>query len=153
MGTRILVITVVIAAVFATYCVVTRANHKKLVGLAQIGAFAAFVFFTLVSAIEWGSRWYGLAALLLVWAVLGAWRLSGERAEQQEYTVRHSVANAIVMPLLVALTPALIFPQHAALAMTGAYQVATVYDTYTDARHLAPFTATGERREVNVECW
>jgi len=63
----------------------------------------------------------------------------------------------MVMLLLVAIavTPALIFPQHAALKMTGQDRVATVRATYTDASRIELFTDTGrgEKREVNVECW
>jgi dienelactone hydrolase len=105
--------------------------------------------------VEWGSRWYGLAVLLLVWAALGAWTLCSNQAEQKEYKARHSLVNAIVRLLLVviAVSPALIFPQHALLTMTGSYQVATVNYTFTDRSRIETFTNTGEKREVNVECW
>jgi hypothetical protein len=77
LGTSILIIAFVIEAAFATYCMVTKANQQKLRSIVWIGAFAAFAIFTLVSVIEWSFRWYGLAALLLVWAALGASTLSG----------------------------------------------------------------------------
>ena len=154
-GTSIVVIAFVIDVAFATYCIVTRSNQSQVRSFVRIGALATFVGFTLASIIEWGIRWYALAALLLVWATLGVWTLIGKRAEKKAYTTTHTVVNAIVMWLLVviALTPALIFPQHALLKTTGTYQIATVTYTYTDLSRIETFTNTGESRKVNVELW
>ncbi len=223
MGTYIVAIAFVMEAVFAAYSIVTHKHHPRVRSVVWIGVFAAFVILTLLPVIAWGSRWYTLAMLLLLWAVLGAWGLSGARIEaafgayrtsaqenhkshrrmiwigtltalavvsllsvitwrtswqwiavlllvwlalgawvlsrgrvqQEKYSARHSVVSALSMLLLIviAVTPALIFPQHAPLKMTGQYQVATAHDTYTDANRLETFAATGEHREVNVECW
>ena len=116
-GTSIVMIAFVIDVAFATYCIVTKSNQNQVRSVVRIGALATFVSFTLGSLIEWSIRWYGLAALLLVWAALGAWTLLGKQAQQKAYTTTHAVVNAIVMLLLVviAATPALIFPQHALL--------------------------------------
>ena len=155
MGTTLLIIALVVEAAFATYCMITKSNQKKVRSFVRIGAFAAFVIFTLVSVIQWGFRWYGLAALLLVWAALGAWTLIRKKEEKKEYKAGRIVFKAIAMLLLVviAVTPALIFPQHELPKMTGKYQVATVNYTYTDASRIETFTNTGENRKVNVEFW
>ena len=58
MGTIILIIAFVIEAAFATYCIITKSNQQKVRSFVRIGAFAAFVLFTLVSVIQWGFRWY-----------------------------------------------------------------------------------------------
>ncbi len=154
-GTSIVIIALVIDVAFATYCIVTKSNQNHVRSIVRIGALATFVLFTLASVIEWSMRWYGLAALLLVWAAPGMWTLIGKQAEKKAYTTTHAVVNAIVMLLLVviAVTPALIFPQHALIKTTGMYQVATVTYTYTDLSRIETFTATGERRKLNVELW
>jgi len=154
-GTSIVIIAFVIDVVFATVCIVTRSNQNQVRSFVRIGALATFVGFTLMGVIEWGIRWYALAALLIVWAALGAWTLIGKPAKKKAYTTTHTVANAIVVLLLVviAVTPALIFPQHGLIATTGTYQVATVNYTYTDLSRIETFTATGESRKLNVELW
>jgi len=155
MGTTLLIIALVIEAAFATYCIITKSNQKKIRSFVRIGAFAAFVIFTLVSVIQWSFRWYGLAALLLIWAALGAWTLIRNKEEKKEYKTGRIVFNAIAMLLLIviAVTPALIFPQHKLPKMTGKYEVATVNYTYTDESRIETFTNTGEKRKVNVEFW
>ena len=113
------------------------------------------LLFTLVSVIQWSFRWYLLAALLLVWAALGAWTLIRKKEEKKEYKTSRIVFKAIAMLLLVviAVTPALIFPQYKLPKMTGKHEVATVNYTYTDKSRIETFTNTGENRKVNVEFW
>ncbi len=155
MGHIILIISFGIEAAFAMYCIITKSNQPKVRSFVRIGAFAAFVVFTLISVIQWGFRWYLLAALLLVWAALGAWTLIRRKTEKKGYQAGRSVFNAIAMLLLVVvvLTPALVFPQYQAPKMTGKHAVATVSHTYTDASRVETFTTTGENRKVNVEFW
>ena len=84
MGTIILLIAFVIEATFATYCIDheigPEARYRSFI---RIGAFAAFVLFTLVSVIRWSFSWYLLAALLLIWAALGAWTLIRKTADEK----------------------------------------------------------------------
>lgn len=155
MGTIILIIALVIEAAFTTYCIVTKSKQMKVRSFVRIGAFAAFVIFTLVSVIQWDFRWYGLAALLLVWAALGAWTLISKKVEKKEFKTGLGVVRAIATLLLVviAVIPALIFPQHKSPRVTGKYEVATANYTYTDESRIETFTNTGEKRKVNVEFW
>jgi dienelactone hydrolase len=136
-------------------CILTKSNQKNARSFLRLGAFAVFVIFTLVSVIEWSFRWYGIAALLLIWAALGAWSLLRKKEEKNEYRPGRIVFKAIaVLPMVaIAVTPALIFPQHDLPPMTGEYQVATVTYTYTDTSRIETFTDTGENRKVNVGCW
>jgi dienelactone hydrolase len=217
------VIACVMEAAFAASSIVTHTYYPKLRSMAWVGALAAFLVCTLLAVIEWDSRWYALAVLLFVWAVLGAWGLSRTRIEaafvsdragmpgnhtrrgrfiwlgglvalalaslgaviqwrtdwhwiavlllvwvalgawvlsrgrvhQEHYSARHTVVSAFSMLLLlvIAVSPALIFPQHAPIPMTGPYPIGTATYTYTDASRIETFAATGEHREVNVECW
>jgi dienelactone hydrolase len=65
------------------------------------------------------------------------------------------VLKAIRMFLLVviALIPALVFPEHAVIETTGKYKVATALYTYTDPNRVENYSDTGEARKVNVEFW
>jgi hypothetical protein len=155
MGDVILTIALSFEIAFAVYCMVTKSYQQKVRSFVRIGALVAFVLFTLVSVIQWSFRWYGLATLLLVWAVLGAWTLIGEKVEQDEYRNRRVVRRAIrgVLLVCVAIIPALVFPQHQSPRVTGTHPVATVNYTYTDKSRTETFTKTGESRKVNVEFW
>ncbi len=155
MGTIILLIAFVIEAAFAVYCMITKSNQEKVKSYIRIGAFAAFVLFTLVSVIQWSFRWYLLAALLLIWAALGAWTLIRKPVGKKEYKLLPGFVKAVLMLLLVfiAVTPALIFPQYKQPKVTGKHPVATALFTYTNQNQTETFTNTGEKRKVNVEFW
>jgi len=53
--------------------------------LFRVGVFTSFVILTLISVIQWGFRWYGLAVLLFIWAALGAWTLIRKKYEKKGY--------------------------------------------------------------------
>jgi dienelactone hydrolase len=155
MGTIILVIAFTIEAVLAVCCMITKSYQNKIRSFVRIGLFAAFVIFALVSVIEWSFRWYGLAALLFVWAALGALALISKQEEKKEYKTGRILFDAVVMLLLVfiAVTPALIFPPYHMPQVTGIHQVATITYSYTDENRIETFTNTGESRKVNIEFW
>lgn len=155
METLILVAALIAVTGFAIYCKITKSNQEKVSGLIWLGSFGAFVLLTLVSVIQWTARWYALAALLFVGAALGAWTLLKNKPEKKEYRTGRSVVKAIAVLLLVliAAAPALIFPQYKLPRMTGPHEVATVSYTYTDESRTETFTNTGEHRKVNVEFW
>ncbi len=155
MGTIVFLVALVIEAAFAFYCIGTKSNQKQLRGVVRIGALAAFVLFTLLPVIQWSFRWYALAALLFVWALLGAITLLRKREDTSAYRPGRLVLKAFGMLLLVAvaLIPAFVFPQHKPPRVTGTHPVATVNYTYTDESRVETFTNTGEKRKLNVECW
>jgi dienelactone hydrolase len=151
----ILVVAFVIEAAFATYCIISKSNQARIRGFIRVGALAAFVLFTLVSVIRWSFIWYGLAALLFVWAVLGAVTLIGKKAASKVYKPVPVLGRAITTLVLVSLvlTPALIFPQHRLPRVTGNLAVATANYSYIDKSRVETFTNTGANRQVNVEFW
>jgi dienelactone hydrolase len=155
MGITILLTALVIEAAFATYCIFTKSNQSRVKSFIRIGALAAFILFTLVAVIQWGFRWYAMTALLTIWAVLGTLTLIRKKTAKNGYKTRAVVFRAIGTLLLVclALTPALIFPQHRLPRLTGDHTVATANYTYTDQSRIETFTNTGENRKVNVEFW
>lgn len=154
-GNIILIIAVVCEVAFAVFRICTKSYQKKIKAIIRIGAFAAFLIFTLASVIEWSFRWMGLGMLLFVWALLGVWTLIRSKEEHKEYKSSRVIRNAIAMLMLVviAIIPALVFPQYHLLPVTGKYQVATATYTYVDKNRIEQFTDTGENRHVNVEFW
>lgn len=151
----ILDIAVIIAWVFATYCLFTRANHWKLMNILSIVALAVFIILALVSVVQWSFRWYGLAVLLFIWAMLGVWALIRKKTETDTFDAKRVIRWAVrtMLLLVVVMIPALIFPQTQLPPPTGKHPVATVNYTYTDKSRIETFTNSSENREVNVEFW
>lgn len=113
-GNIILIIAAICEISFAVFCICTKSYQKKGKAIIRIGAFTAFLIFTLASVIEWSFRWMGLGLLLLVWALSGVWTLIRSKEEHKEYKSSRVIRNAIAMLMLVliAITPALVFPQY-----------------------------------------
>jgi dienelactone hydrolase len=156
MANFIFLTAVVIEIAFAVYCIFTKSNQRKVRSIVRIAAFAGFVLLTVLTIIDWSFRYYSLAALLLLLAVIGAAVLIRNKEEKRDYKAVRVVLRAIGMTVLIfVLTlPAIIFPQDiAVMATTGEYQVSTATYTYTDTNRVETYTDTGENRKLNVEMW
>lgn len=155
MGTTVLTIALLIEAALAAVSLVTKSHREKTRSVLRIVAFAVFLSFTLSSVIEWRLRWYGLAALLFVWAARGLWALFNSKTQETEYKTRTVVLRSVTAMLLVfiAVTPALIFPQYILPEATGNYEVGTVQYTLVDESRIERYSNTGGYRKLNVECW
>ncbi|MNW45643.1 isoform II [compost metagenome] len=155
MGIIILIISAVIEIALAIYCIATKSNQKRIRSWVRIGVFATFVIFTLASVIQWGFRWYLLAVILLIWAMIGGVSLLFKKKDKKEYKALRIVLRAIVMCLIavIVIIPALIFPQYKLPGMTGDYKVNTSVYTYTDNSRIETFNNKDEAREVNITFW
>jgi dienelactone hydrolase len=153
MGIIILVIMTFIELVIALFCMVTKSYQRKMRSGLRIAEFSLFVLFTLLSVIEWSTRWKLFALFLFVNALLGIWQLM--YGKHTHYNVARVIVKTISMLLVIsiALTPALLFPQYKLPNATGEYNVATATYTYSDQNRIESFTNTGEHRKVNVEFW
>lgn len=155
MGTIILAIAFVIEIGLAAYCLLTKSRQEKIRSYLGVGAFTAFIFFTLVSVIQWSFRWYLLGGLLFIWAVIGTIRLIRKKTDTKPFSAVRAVFSAIgaLLLVLIAIVPALILPQFTLPKPTGEYEIATATFTYTDESRVETFTNTGEKRTVNVKFW
>lgn len=155
MGIIILIIALVVEISFAVYCFSTRSRQAQVRSTIRLGAFATFVLFIVAVVIRWSFRWYLLGGLLLIWAVLGAWRLLRPPAEPKPFSAVRTVFSTIgiLLLILIAVTPVLLFPQINLPKPTGPYAVATASFTYTDEKRVETFTNTGAPRNVNVKFW
>lgn len=155
MAETVLSIALVAEVAFATYCIVSKSRQRRVRNWMRVGALVAFILLALASVIQWNFTWYGLALLLVIWAVLGVWGLVRKQAAGNEYQAKPIIRNAIrtLLLLVLAVVPALIFPQHRPVVVTGTHPVATVAYSYTDPNRIETFTNTGAHRQVNVEFW
>lgn len=155
MGIIILSIALIVEIGFAAYCFATRSRQVQVRSTIWLAAFAVFLLCILAAVIQWSFRWYLLGGLLLIWAVLGAWRLLRKQPEIRPFSAVRTVFSSIGSLLLVfiAVTPVLVFPQINLPKPTGTYTVATASFTYTDEKRIETFTNTGAPRNVNVKFW
>ena len=141
--------------VFAAYCILSMSYQATSRSIMRIGAFATFVLLTMTSIIEWSPRWYAFAALLLIWALLSAIALVRKGLDGAAFTTGRVIRRAVLalLAVLLALSPALIFPQYRPLKITGAYGVETVAYTYTDENRVDTYSNTGRPRRLTVQYW
>lgn len=155
MGIFIFLTAVVVEISFALFCIITKSNQHKVRNIIRIVAFIIFALFTALQIIDWSFRYYTLAALLLLLAVMGAVALIRKKEEKKAYKAVGVVIKAMGMTVLIfTLTiPAIIFPQYKAMKVTGEYKVGTAAYTYTDKNRVETYTDTGENRKLNVKLW
>jgi dienelactone hydrolase len=155
MGNLIFLTVVVVEIAFAVFCISTKSNQQKVRNIIRIEAFVLFLLCIILPIIEWSFRYYTLAALLFLMAVMGTVALIRKKEEIREYKTARVVLKSIgMMVLIVTLTlPAIIFPQHKAMGVTGEYRVKTLAQTYTDTKRVETYTDTDENRKLNVKIW
>ncbi|MGV8904972.1 MAG: alpha/beta hydrolase family protein [Acetobacterium sp.] len=156
MGTYLFLIAVAIEIALAVFCIITKSNQKKASSIIRIAVFTSFVLLAVLPIIDWSFRYYALAALLILLAVMGAVNLFLKKEEKRTYRQARIVLKAIGMTALIFIVtlPAIIFPQNkVVVAATGDYQVSTANYTYTDTSRIESYTDTGENRKLNVEMW
>lgn len=153
-GIAFLSMILVIELVLAIYSIVSNSRQEKTRSVLHWIESVFFIVLVLASIIQWSLRWYGLAALLLCWSAFGFYRLFGRHAKR-EYKVRPIVGRFIFSSVLalLAIAPALLFPQYEPLASTGPYAVATARYTYTDTGRVEVFNSSGENRKINIAFW
>ncbi|MCP8968114.1 alpha/beta hydrolase family protein [Ectobacillus ponti] len=154
MGLVLLLIAVAFEVAFSVYCFATKQNHTKAKNWGRIGIFAVFIVLALSSVIVWSLRWAVLGLLLFLLALKAAVSLIRNKTKKS-YKPSAIAWKSIVMiaALIFACIPAIVFPQHTALAVTGKYKVANATYTYTDKNRVEEFTDKGGNRFVNVEFW
>lgn len=155
MGIFIFLIAIIIEGIFFVFCIITKSNQQKVRNIVRIAVFMSFALFTALSVIEWSFRYYALAALLFLLAIMGTVGLIKKKQGKKQYKAVSAVMKAIEMMVLIFVVtlPSIIFPQHKVIKGTGQYQVDTITYTYTDTKRIETYTNTGENRKLNVELW
>lgn len=155
MGIAIIIIAAVLEAALAIYSIKTKSVQKRVRSWTRIGEFTAFAALALTVVIQWSFRWKLLGLVLFVWALLGCISIIRNREVAKGYKPVPIVFKAIALWLVVvmAVIPALVFPQYQQPKATGTYKVNTAVYTYTDKNRIETFNNKGENRRVTVEFW
>ncbi|MCE1252576.1 MAG: acetylhydrolase [Anaerolineae bacterium] len=155
MADIIFLIAVVIEVCFVVFCFYSRSPQRQIRNYLRITALVLFVVLLAVSILQWSFRWYGLAALLFVWALLGLWSLLHKNTHKVELKAGLAIFRALGTLLIIwlVLLPAFIFPQHANPRVTGSHPVDTVSYSYSDPQRIETFNPASGNRMVNVQFW
>ena len=156
MGTIIFLIAVIVEAVFAAFCIITKANHAKVRSIMRISSFLGFVLLVVLPIVDWSLRYYALGSFLLLLAIIGVKAIAQEKGEKREYKAVRVVLKAMGMMVLIFVftLPAILFPQNKVVVdTTGVNQVLTKTYTYIDQNRIESYTDTGKNRKLNMQFW
>ncbi|RFB12709.1 acetylhydrolase [Bacillus sp. HNG] len=152
MGIVLLILAGVIEIGLAVHSILTKSSQKRIRNWVRISAFIIFVVF--VTIINWSFRWIPLTAILFIFGVISTISIVRNKQEKKYRPVGNIVKAVGVWVLVaVALLPAIIFPQHKAVAVSGDYDVKTKLFTFTDDNRIETFAESDGNREVNIEIW
>lgn len=153
MGSLLFILAVVVEAILMVFCLRTRSQQIRAKGLVRLGTLTGFALLVALGVIDWGTRYYALAAFLLLVTIIGI--VSSIRKQEVAFRAGRVVLRAIGMTVLLfaATLPVMLFPQYSLLTTTGRYQVSTAISTYVDTSRVETYANTGEYRKLNVGFW
>lgn len=150
---------VLTAAVFEIAIVIARFTAKsdllRLRSYVRITAFSLFILLTLLAVFEWGPRYFALAAVLFILAVISIIRLLRHRKMPRAFKPARTVLSAagIIALVFVAAAPVILFPPHAPIGTTGPLAVSTATYMYTDTDRMETYTDNDDNRTLTAEFW
>ncbi|MBV1757172.1 MAG: alpha/beta hydrolase [Dethiosulfatibacter sp.] len=156
MGINILLTAIIVEISLAVVCFAKQSNRVKARNIIRIVSFAGFVLLAVLPVIDWSMRYYALATLLLVLAIIGTIRLIYGTEDKRRYSAKYIILKAIGMMVLffVVTLPAIAFPQNKTIIdVTGDYQTLTKTYMYIDDSRLESHGNTEKNRKLNVQMW
>ena len=156
MGMIIFLTAIIVEISLAVGCLAKKSNLIKARNIIRIVSFVGFLIFVALPVIDWSMRYYALATLLLVLAIIGTIRLIYGTEDKWRYSAKNIVLKTIGMMVLffVITFPAIAYPQNKVIIdVTGDYQALTKTYTYIDDSRLESYGNTGKNRKLNVKMW
>lgn len=153
MGILILLVLLALETGFLAWSTTSKEAHSKEKSVVRIILAGLFGLLLFTGVLEWSFRYGPLALLLILQALAGANVLL--RKKQDLLIPKKSTLGYVVRVLLIvlALLPAVLFPQYEQPKTTGDYSVQTAKYTWTDPDRKDAFSETGEVRSLTVEFW
>jgi len=157
MGILLLIIVLLFEVGLSVYSVITKSKQVKIKSWMRVSSFVVFVILTLTSIIVWSFRWILPGLLLFILAVkatITLLRLRNKSQELQPKTTKVILKTiTITLTMVIALLPAIVFPQHKSPKVTGQYKVSNATYTYVDEKRIETFSEKEQNRFVNVKYW
>jgi dienelactone hydrolase len=154
LGNIIMGMLIIVEIIFMVLSFTRNSNLKREKSIARIALFAVFLILAITPIIDWGFQWYILGTILLVQAILGIFVLyrKKENAIPKKSRIILGGLNRILL-IVMALVPALIFPQYSPIKTTGEYSIGTKSYTLTDDSRQEYFTEEDDKRKVTIQYW
>jgi dienelactone hydrolase len=107
-----------------------------------------------LSVIEWGFRYYALAGVLAASAAVNIIEFLRKKTRPELRRIRIIRKTAVMLMLiLLASLPTIIFPEYKLLPTTGEYQIKTEIKYFTDESRVETYNKQGGARMLVVEFW
>lgn len=153
MGIILLAALIIGELTFAALSIITKNLCLQEKNVVHISEFALLVVLLFSGIFEWSFRYYGIALVLLIQAVIagiGLWR-----GKDKPYKLSKVIRNLVTIILLyiAVLTISIVCPQYKQPVKTGSYPVASAKYTWTDNSRVETYSNSGDKRKLTVEFW
>ncbi|WP_167956529.1 alpha/beta hydrolase family protein [Anaerosporobacter faecicola] len=149
---KIFLITLILFEIgFVIFSLVKGSRQDQIRNKVRVCGFLVFLILAITPILSFSFRWYMVAILLLLYAIIGGVKLY-KATPSKPFRKGKVVLQGILMCILFffACVPGLVFPDYKPIASTGMYDVATKEITYTDSEHKY---LDGKNNYVNVAFW
>lgn len=153
MGIITLILLIVLELFLLLWSIWRSDDHRQERAMVRIGTLALFGVLLASGVYVLSFRYLFLVSMLAVQALAGAVILIGrkELSYRTSKAIFRFMRNCIF--IILALAPAIVFPQYAQPTPTGSYPVATKKVTWIDTSRLDAYAQSGENRTLTVEFW
>lgn len=150
----ILVVLILTEISFMLLSLFKKSTLRKEKAFIRIALFTMFLILVISPIIDWSFRLYMLSMILMIQALLGVLVLVRKKENPifKKSKLIFGSLNGILL-IVLALLPALIFPQSNPIKPTGDFLVGTKSFTLTDESRNEYFTKEEDNRKVTIQFW
>lgn len=154
LGVIVLIVLILVEISFTVLSLLKNSSFRKEKSTVRVALFVLFLLLALSPIINWGFQWFMLGSVLGVQALLGALVLvrKKENSAPKKSRIIFKCVNGILL-IVIAVLPALIFPQYKEIKPSGEYSVGTISYTLTDESREEYFTKEKDNRKVTIQYW
>jgi dienelactone hydrolase len=151
----LLILLLLLEAVLMVYRIKTKSMQRKLTAALRTASVLILAALCTLSVVTWGFRYYALAAVLVISALMNTAQFLRKREIGVTLKPVRLIRKAVGMSALlcIALLPAIIFPEYRPLPTTGEYRVATATRHFSDTSRIETYAKHGGARTLAAEFW
>ncbi len=151
----LLILLLLLEVVLAVYRIKTHSMQQRLTAVLRTAFLLILITLCALSVLTWGFRYYALAVVLAIAAVVSTMRFLYRKAAPAKLQSARIIWKAVGMSalLFIALLPAITFSEYQLLPTTGEYQVVTAIKYFSDESRIEAYTKHSGARTLAVEFW
>lgn len=155
LGNLIFLGLVLVEIAFVVWGLLKKTNLQREKSFIRITLFLLFLVLVITPIIDWGFAWYSLGIILGIQALVGLYNMVRRKENISKKPVRIIVSFfGRVILIVMAIMPALLFPQYDPIIPTGNYAVLSKSYTLTDSSRKEEFTENrDDNRMVTIQFW